>query len=160
FAGEDWKPDAAWMTLDPTEGQQEANLVERGTGLWASARQLVDYANVLWINYVAGLNARRQRQGIYEPMVQTVIPAVDNIFTGRVWHERLRAVADSPLGTFWDWYRRHWFSWRGGLVAAGFSLTVALGYYGLRWLRACLRRLLGHDEARDEPPVLEMYRRL
>ena len=102
----------------------------------------MDYAQVLWTNYVVGLNSKRQRQGIYEPWKPGSQAAFDNLFGREVWRARLHAVANSPLGTFWEWYRRHWFSWRGGLVAVGVSLVLA-GCY-LRGALACsaaLRRL-------------------
>jgi protein-glutamine gamma-glutamyltransferase len=160
FAQDDLKPDAAWMTLDPTEGTLESNLASRSSGIWARARQIADYANVLWINYVAGLNSKRQRQGIYEPMVQGFSAAVDNLFSRKIWQDRFRAVASSPVGTFWDWYRNHWFSWRGGLVAVAFSLMLATLYFIPRWIVGLVRHGFRRQRAVEEPRAMEIYRRL
>ncbi len=117
---------------------------------------------MLWINYVASLNAKRQHQGIYEPLAAGVEAGVAHLTSVQVWQARLEALDNSRLGRFWYWYRRHWFSWRGGLVAAGFSLSlVAVFLVAQRgagaWLR---RRRRGSSRRTADPPVLEMYRRL
>jgi len=154
-------PRSAWLTLDPTQGTQESSMAARHQGFLARLRQSIDYGQVLWTNYVIGLNFKRQRQGIYDPLAQGVSAAVDNIVSRQVWQERMRWLSSSPLGTFWEWYRRHWFSWRGGLVAAAFSFALISTYLAVRWLLDALRRwgLVGGSRGRDEP-VLEIYRRL
>ncbi len=159
---DDETPAAAWLVLDPTAGAQESDSAAQGESLLARFRHYLDYTQVLWINYVAGLNSKRQRQGIYDPLAQGAEAAVENVISPEVWQERVRIVNNSHLGTFWQWYRRHWFSWRGGLVAAGFSLVVILLYVSARTLIRALRRLGLAGAARfgNEPPVLEMYRRL
>jgi hypothetical protein len=161
FEGDDdGTPRAAWLVLDPTVSLQDTSGGPQDVGVWVRMRQYVDYAQVLWANYVVGLNSKRQQQGIYGPLVAGIRAAIDNLFGREVWRERMRAVAASPVGTFWEWYRRYWFSWRGGLVAAGASLVLVLGYLGSRWLVAAFRRLVRGKRASDGPPTLEMYRRL
>jgi hypothetical protein len=154
-------PPGAWLVLDPTEGTQESSTALGGGRFLARVWQYIDYGQVLWTNYVVGLNFKRQRQGIYEPLAQGVSAAVDNIISPQIWQDRLRAVSNSPVGTFWQWYRRHWFDWRGGLVAAGFCMLSLTVYLSARALIALLRRLgLAGMGRADGPPVLEMYRRL
>jgi hypothetical protein len=159
---EDEAPNGAWLVLDPTEGTQQSNSALLRGGILARLHQYIDYAQVLWTNYVVGLNSKRQRQGIYEPFAQGVSAAVENVVSREVWQDRFHDVSNSSLGTFWEWYRLHWFSWRGGLVAAGFSLIALSPYLIVRWLLRALRRLglVGAGRFGDEPPVLEMYRRL
>ncbi len=160
FAGEH-VPSGAWLVLDPTEGTREgaSNSAE---GVAARLRQSIDYARVLWINYVASLNAKRQRQGIYEPLAAGVEAGMEHLTSVEVWQARLTALEESRLGKFWFWYRRHWFSWRGGLVAVGFSLFLvgafASGKATARWLSR--RGWIGRKQQHATPPVLEMYRRL
>ncbi len=160
-SGEDLPPDA-WLTLDPTEGTQERDQTAANLGVVARWNQYLDYARVLWTNYVAGLNARRQEQNIYQPLAETAGGAAEMVVSPQAWRARWRALGNSRLGAFWEWYRRHWFSWRGGLVAVGFSLfVIALGW-AVRAVVGVLRRL-GLVAARrysHERPVLEMYRRL
>jgi hypothetical protein len=125
-------------------------------------RQALDYGRVLWITYVASLNQRRQRQGIYEPIAAGVEAGVENLTSGAVWQARVRAFNHSRVGRFWHWYRRHWFSWRGGLVAVGFSLLAVGVFFAARAaVRALVQRLWrSRTKRREGPPVLEMYRRL
>jgi transglutaminase-like putative cysteine protease len=160
FDSDGLQPDAAWMTLDPTEGAQENSAAGRTGGLFARTRQFLDYANVLWINYVAGLNSRRQRQTVYEPLTQGVNAAVDNLVSLKVWQARWSRVVNSPVGTFWQWYRLHWFSWRGGLVAAGFSLCIGATYWLYRKIVSWWRYGYLPRTPSEEPRGLEIYRRL
>jgi transglutaminase-like putative cysteine protease len=160
FAGEQ-PPEAAWLVLDPTEGTREG-AAGAGTGFVARLRQSIDYGRVLWINYVASLNAKRQRQDIYEPLAAGVEAAVDNLTSPEVWRERVNSLERSRVGRFWSWYRRHWFSWRGGLVAVGLLLVLLAAVVASRAaVRALLRRgWLGKPKEAEAAPVLEMYRRL
>jgi transglutaminase-like putative cysteine protease len=159
---EDDMPPAAWLVLDPTEGTSEAG-ADRGTPTAvARVRQYLDYLQVLWVNYVVGLNSKRQQQGILEPLARVTAAAIDSVISAEVWEDRWESLADSRLGAFWHWYRRHWFSWRGGLVAALFSSSLVMAYVGVHHLVRVLRKLgiVGPGRARDEAPTLEMYRRL
>jgi len=159
FAGER-QPDCAWLVLDPTDGIQEDG-GSIGSSFVARMRQSIDYARVLWINYVASLNAKRQKQGIYEPLAAGIEAGVENMTSVEGWQGRLRTLEESRAGKFWGWYRRHWFSWRGGLVAIGFSLgIVALFLAARKLLGVARRRWWGRNQALPIAPVLEMYRRL
>jgi len=162
FATDDLDPPSAWLILDPTVGVPADTALSINRSVWARMRQSLDYGQVLWANYVVGLNSRRQQQGIYEPLTAGARAAIDNLFGSEAWSARMRAVADSPLGAFWEWYRRHWFSWRGGLVAAGASLVILVVYLAVHWLVESLRRwgVVRGGHKHVEPPSLEMYRRL
>jgi hypothetical protein len=158
--GDDGLPPGAWLVLDPTVSVEDTSGGPQDVGLWVRMRQYFDYAQVLWANYVVGLNSKRQQQGIYGPLAAGAQAAFDNAFGREVWRARMRAVAASPLGTFWEWYRRHWFSWRGGLVAAGASLVLVFGYFGVRQLLSLVGRLVRGARAARGAPTLEIYRRL
>ena len=162
FAGDEFTPPAAWMVLDPTVSLADGDPQGQNVSLWARLRQFKDYGQVLWSNYVVGLNAKRQQQGIYEPLAAGARAAFENLFGREVWSRRMRALATSPVGTFWDWYRRHWFSWRGGLVSIGASLVLLGGYFAIGWFTSALRRfgLMSDGRNAHDPPTLEMYRRL
>jgi transglutaminase-like putative cysteine protease len=159
---EDTRMSGVWMVLDPTPASTEDDAASQNQTLMARIRQSIDYAQVLWSNYVVGLNSKRQRQGIYEPLEAGVKAAFANVFGRDVWRDRMRYLSNSHVGTFWEWYRKHWFSWRGGLVAVGACLVVAGGYAGARALLAALRRLglVKGGRSAHEGPTLEMYRRL
>jgi transglutaminase-like putative cysteine protease len=160
FAADETKPPGAWMVLDPTVGESDGGNAGQATGLLARLRQYTDYTQVLWANYVVGLSARRQQEGIYAPLVAGVRAGIHNLVGPDVWRHRLDAAANSPLGRFWRWYRRHWFDWRGGLVAAGISLLLVALYLAVRRFGGQLRRLVRKRSGKHEPPSLEMYRRL
>jgi len=160
FAGDDEQPPAAWLILDPTAGTHEGSQDGENQGLFIRLRQYLDYGHVLWNNYVVGLNSTRQRQGIYEPVAQGFSAAVENLVSPKVWQARFQAVYRSPVGAFWEWYRRHWFSWRGGLVAIVFSLIATVCYLFGRWFTERVRRLMGKGRFAATPPVHVIYRRL
>lgn len=159
---QDDMPPGAWLVLDPTEGTREAGSDRGPPTAVARVRQYLDYMQVLWVNYVVGLNPKRQQQGIFDPLARGAATAVDSVISPEAWETRWESVSDSHLGTFWQWYRRHWFSWRGGLVAAIFSFALVLAYAGIGQLVRMLRKLgiVGRGRAHDELPTLEMYRRL
>jgi len=158
---EDDLPPGAWLVLDPTASTREGAATDDITTV-ARFWQYLDYMHVLWANYVVGLNSKRQQQSIYEPLAQAAVSAVDSVISPDVWSDRWHSLSNSHLGAFWQWYRRHWFSWRGGLVAALFSSALALAYTGGKQLLLMLRRLglVGASGGGRETPVLEMYRRL
>ncbi len=151
----------AWMILDPTEGAQEAAVTGSSKGLLSRWNQYLDYATVLWTNYVVALNTRRQQEEIYGPLVQSVGQTAESMVGRQAWKARRESFAASPLAEFLHWYRYHWFSWRGALLTAAVLLAVA----GLVW---CARCAISFDwwrwahpgAVRAEPPVLEIYRRL
>jgi protein-glutamine gamma-glutamyltransferase len=156
---EDNDPKSAWLVLDPTEGTQENVTDDLNGSLLARLRHYRDYYGMLWNIYVVGLNSNRQRQGIYEPLYQGTSAALENLISPQVWQARMHALARSPVGDFWEWYRRYWFSWRGGLVAIAFSLVVVACHQTALLLTAFWRRLRGTSPL-EHRPVHEIYRRL
>ena len=155
---------AAWLVLDPTDGAQESSDGSGGSGDVGRLHQYLDYAQVLWTNYVVGLNSKRQRQGIYEPLADGVVAAVENRRSaarcGKIGcHASGRLARGHILGlvspALVQLARR---TGGGRLFADSSSPLPDCG----RWLR---RRAAAAGTGRrgplgDEPPVLEMYRRL
>ena len=82
FAADDMPP-SAWFVLDPTSGVLESSGDPSGQSMFAGFRQYIDYAQVLWTNYVVALNSKRQRQGIYDPLADGVVAAFETIFSPR-----------------------------------------------------------------------------
>ena len=56
-----------WLTLDPTPTVDDVSGYSEG-GLFATFADLGDYLQHLWMNYVVGLTAERQRESIYQPL--------------------------------------------------------------------------------------------
>ncbi len=139
-----------WLRLDATPGE------ERNAGLPPPSltvqtyRQAVDYFKALWSNYVLGMDAERQRETIYEPLL-----------TGL--RETLRSLADRNcwlgLGErlFWflrtersGWFSGEWFNWRAG-ASASFVLLIA--WYVLGGVRRQVVRRLGRWRATRDGPA-------
>ena len=154
---------AAWLILDPTDGVLESGTSTVASGFLTRWNQYLDFTSVLWTKYVVGLNSKRQQDEIYEPLVQSVGQTAESIVGRQAWKSRRQSIADSQLAAFFSWYRGHWFSWRGALVAAGLSLAVVgLAWSARRGARAWRARHRGSKShsRRGEPPVIEFYRRL
>lgn len=58
----------AWLRLDPTPPDYELELADSETTLAAQVGDMLDYAQLLWTDYVLGLNSQRQRDAIYGPI--------------------------------------------------------------------------------------------
>ena len=80
----------AWLRLDPTPSGTDVVANRQRLFLVTKAHELLDYCQVLWDDYVLGLNASRQRQAIYRPILQSMRSLVKSIGSGAVWRERIR----------------------------------------------------------------------
>ena len=119
----------AWMRLDPTPASATV-IPERKT--FDTVLEAVDYAHVLWSDYVVGLDPERQQAALVTP-VATLLDVTDwtAYFGG---FSRLTAAASGIK----QWLGGHWFSWRAG-VAAMFACAFL---WGLRQLATMLVRRL------------------
>lgn len=120
----------AWLRLDPTSGTIDAGQGLAGTGILSWLAHWADYAQLLWSDYVLGMNSERQRRAIYQPLVSGARATLEGLFHPAVWEERLRALA-RWLGLY-DLGRRR-FDWQLLLM----TLPLAIG------LLAAVRLLLG-----------------
>lgn len=84
----------AWLRLDPTPGGGDVDVSRNGFWGIATAREIFDYFQVLWDDYVLGLNATRQQQAIYGPIMRSLRAAVTMLFSPDAWSQR------------WQWLRR------------------------------------------------------
>lgn len=144
-----------WLRLDPTPGVDESGSPRLGRGWFAGTRELAEYLQRLWSNYVVGLTPERQRAMIYEPLLR-LRETFAQLLKRENWEARTKGIN-------WQSIRnRNWFSWRGGL--AGMAISLALvGLYLL--IRAVVRRLfrwLGRRRQKVGPAseaAIEFYRR-
>jgi transglutaminase-like putative cysteine protease len=144
-----------WLRLDPTPGVDESG-VSRGARRWfAGTRELAEYLQRLWSNYVVGLTPERQQTAIYGPLLRSRETLV-RLLQRETWSEWTKRINWQSIRS------RNWFSWRGGL--AGMAISLALvGLYVLlrallgRWWRWLARR---RDAARPaNEAAIEFYRR-
>jgi transglutaminase-like putative cysteine protease len=140
FPGADWER-GAWLTLDATPFSQSAVSDGLSRGLWGRAWMYVDYLQVLWGRFVSGLNYATQQEAIYQPLAAMVKRAGEQLSRLRQWFG-LPAISELGLiGRSWTWYRRHWFSFFGGLTTCALLLAATgAGMLAKRLIRQ-LRRL-------------------
>jgi len=127
--------EGAWLRLDPTPGTDADELGAAGR-LLAAAGAGIDWLQYVWNNYVMEMDRSRQRQAIYQPLVDWVKGTYDRVTSLDWWKETLRQILH-----FFDprqWNVDRWFSWRGGLIGMGICL-VLVGFY--RAARYLVRRL-------------------
>lgn len=155
-----------WLRLEPTPADiTEANPTTAMTVL-AKIGELVDYANLLWNDYVLGLNSERQQESIYRPLADRLTETVRGAFSLEAWQQFFLAGI-RWMG--WDsaaFFSGSWFNWRAGLVTFA-VLLIAVGLWRLlaphapplvRWWRRL--RGVGTGSPQAVKRRVEFYRRL
>lgn len=145
----------AWVRLDPTPGD---NVATQSVAVSAWRQQLgdsIDYLQLLWSEYVLGLNEKRQRKAIYEPIMNAVKNTFALIFSREIWTARWEVIRGRFQG---DFFTRD--NLRDGVIAIT-VLTIA--FYALRFLARWLWRMItgrfGRGVRRSGTRI-EFYRRL
>jgi hypothetical protein len=77
-----------WLRLDPTPSGMDVIASDDRFPLLTTIREFFDYCQVLWDDYVLGLNSNRQQQAIYGPLVRNARELVLTLFSPGVWKER------------------------------------------------------------------------
>ncbi|MCA9150296.1 MAG: DUF3488 domain-containing protein [Planctomycetales bacterium] len=88
---EDLRP-SVWLTLDPTPGSADVNLEQDRLAVITRVREFVDYCQILWDDYVLGLNAMRQEQAIYGPIRRNLRALGRTLFGTDAWQQRWQAI--------------------------------------------------------------------
>jgi len=122
--------DGVWLQLDPTPTGDEAEL-EAGSTLWEQMREFRDYLQLLWNDYVLGLDSERQRDAIYGPFIRQI----KALFSREAWSQSyfIRTLTE----------RGNWFSWRAGVSVLLFGGVLAVAYRLVSRLLAVLAPQLG-----------------
>jgi protein-glutamine gamma-glutamyltransferase len=132
------KKNGAWLTLDPTPSRSVEDEYDSVFGIGAVKRML-DLTQLVWTNYVLGMDSQRQQETIYIPLVEQLENALRGL-AGQEGRQRLR-----------DWLARHvaprlglsqgLFSWQGLLtsmigllllIGTGRLIKMVASYFG-RW---------------------------
>ncbi|MEX0937383.1 MAG: DUF3488 and transglutaminase-like domain-containing protein [Pirellulales bacterium] len=130
-----------WLLLDPTATETDGAAITE-VGLMARFREMASYMEVAWSNWVLGLDAERQQQAIYAPLVDAYRAIVGVTFGDEPPAAKLRRIARIVGSAFSGWMQGNWFSWRGGLVAMLLCLMLVGMYKSIRWIGRLLGRLL------------------
>ncbi len=137
----------AWLRLDPTPGALDSLANRNRLLLVTKLRELMDYLQVLWDDYVLGLNSTRQQQAIYGPLVRSVRSLLRAVLSRSAWQER-------------------WQNWRVSLWHGLVLVTLAILLLVLRkplrrWLAALLARWRRRRGRHGNPmPRVDFYERL
>ena len=78
---------APWFRLDPTP-VGGTGYVNEDHPLIMRAKEMIDYCQVLWDDYVLGLNSTRQQESIYRPVARVGYEAIYFAFGKEPWQER------------------------------------------------------------------------
>ena len=161
----------AWLRLDPTPGLGGTSGQVTEFTMLDRARELGDYSQYLWGHYVVGLDSRRQKELIYEPLA-SLTDKVSYFFSKQMWLETVPAfLASLTKASTWAAFLDRLLTLRGLLLTL---LTLLLAYLvrrGLRrwspgWVRGLRlrRRLQRHRGATEADtgrsyPTVEFYQR-
>ncbi|MDH3717558.1 MAG: DUF3488 and transglutaminase-like domain-containing protein [Planctomycetota bacterium] len=121
-----------WLRLDPTPGIAADEELNAQLTWEDRLRDWMNYGEYLWSNYVVNLNAKRQREGIYEPLASSA-EQIAMVFSKEFWTvtlpRALKAAARERTLPLWG-------AWLLGLVTC-----IGLLFFLLtrRWLARTLR---------------------
>src|SRR3954469_1899151 len=146
----------AWVTLDPTPGAGRNDAVASVGGFAVNFREITDLIRYIWVFYIVGYNADRQRFLLYDPIHQ-LIPEARSGF--QMMGAAIQSAATAIFG-FRD--LAAFISIRGFFVSFGGLLALSGVVRVLIWLWRRAWRLYRGD--REESASLSAsqvsYRRL
>ncbi|HET6880353.1 MAG TPA: transglutaminaseTgpA domain-containing protein, partial [Pirellulales bacterium] len=152
------KANGAWLVLDPTPGRTEEVLSDRyGMG---ALKRLLDLTQLVWTNYVLGLDSQRQREAIYQPLLDRLEDALQSI-TDEDARERIRQAL-SELFVERLGLSHGLFSWQG-MTATVVGCLLLVGFWKLAVIVFAFlrRRLVWRHSGRSRPVRhIEFYDRL
>jgi hypothetical protein len=133
YLGDDHAGQPIWITLDPTPGIERDRVVAGVGGFASNFRQITDLIRYIWVFYIVGYNADRQRRILYDPIMKLAREARSGFqIMGKVLRE---AAAD--LLTFQN--VGQFISIRGFFVSFTILLLLVAVFRALLW---CLGRFL------------------
>lgn len=150
-----------WFRLDATPTSLRP-LVQPEPSLISRAADAFDYVDLLWRDYVLGLNSSRQKNAFYDPLTNRTagsLPSWMEVSKVQSLARKLRGPTDaSAAGP-----RQSRSVWGMGIFA-GFGLILLVGVgRGVLWYlreRNLLGWLVGGKQRRSEMSRVEFYRRL
>jgi len=150
------RPNGAWLRLDPTPFVRATEAAQQGVISYLF-HQTTMYARAIWANYVVGMDAARQRELIYEPVLAGLAAMVQ----AETWSGlavTLRESFQMLLGSLRQGDAAAWFQVLFGLALAAL-LSLALARVG-RALLVRWRRWQGARRKRAAVAEIGFYRQL
>ncbi|MDG2380498.1 MAG: DUF3488 and transglutaminase-like domain-containing protein [Pirellulaceae bacterium] len=122
----------AWLRLDPTPMGIDQVADDRGLKIITTVKELLDYCQVLWDDYVLGLNSNRQRQAIYEPLTRNFRTLGQWLFDHEAWQARFQQI-QVMLRSPQTW-----------LLLSIVTFIIGSAYFGRNGLRRIARAIRPH----------------
>lgn len=152
----------AWLRIDPTPSGTAGRLGET-VSVFSRAGDLLDYARILWADYVLGLNAKRQQDSIYQPLSSRLGEALTSAIESAGFWDSVVKLFDKVGIDLRGLSSRGWFDWRASLATIFLCLAGFAAYRAVisQWPRigSWFTRRKRAAPAR-RAPVIEFYRRL
>ena len=146
LSGNESSPGGAWLRLDPTPGDPNDLADFEDAGLIHHLHQVIDYTQLIWNEYVLGLNSERQKKAIYHPVATRTHGAIKALFDRRWWATLFANLRSGE-----------WFNWQAGLATILF-LLVFVGSY--RLVSPPIRRVFAWLRDRRSPAKYRARRRV
>ena len=100
----------------------------------------MNFAQILWRDYVVGLNPQRQQKAVYDPFKSTMLDSMRNMFSLTAWREWLSKL--KQIEGIRQLLSGDWFNWRGGLAAMTICAGLYLAYHLCLWAYAFIGEFL------------------
>lgn len=117
------RQNGAWLILDPTPRRSEEDDLADRFGIGA-VKRLLDLTQLVWTNYVLGMDSQRQQEAIYQPLIQRLEETLQGL-TEEEGRQRIRQwltdFANRRLGL-----SHGLFSWQG-LLTSMVALLLLIG---------------------------------
>ena len=125
--------DGAWMRVDPSPLDTEPLLTFVGANIFDRLGQVTDYMQMLWNDYILGMDTRRQREAIYKPLMDRTLAAFTDYLFDAEWRrvffgELISKLGLESLSSFYE----TWFNWRALPIVVGMVLLLVALYLVLR----------------------------
>jgi hypothetical protein len=102
----------------------------------------MDYAQLLWSEYILGLNQKRQRRAIYAPLVASWQTAWSYLLDPEQWARRMKSLRERLTFDSLETLRGNWFNRQAAADAVLLAGALVALYVGVRLLNRMLRRLV------------------
>jgi transglutaminase-like putative cysteine protease len=155
-----------WLTLDPTPGSDDS-AEGRSLSLAGRAREWMDFGDYLWMNYVVGLDSRRQREAIFEPLSIGGY-SLSDLFSKQTWTKTIPDFFKSlKHAETWRRLFKRLLGWPLWIILG--ALLTGAGWRGRRWIHrmggkvwrlAPLRAGLSAARQRKQAVRVPFYERL
>lgn len=152
----------AWLRLDPTPGAAAVVEERRPGSLIQRMGHALDYAQLLWSDYVLGLTPQRQQQAGLRTFAPEEESEEPRRWTLAGWRDAVDEMLRRAGLDVYNWRLRDWFSWRAGLAGMTLATLALLGYrlLALAWQKITFpRRAARQDRVRRRVHV-DFYERL